>query len=158
MVGAEVKLSAGDPFNDQHSPGANRTAHQVGRLGVISAGCWAQQLAAACEGGLPSSVGEQSEMANADEPFGQDVKKKSAQELICGNRHDLVLAAVRIVAPAEGDAIVFKGHESMVGDGNAMRVASQIVEDMFGAAEGWLCVDDPVFLAELPEEVTEYVR
>ena len=151
-------MSAGDPFNDQHSSGANRTAHQVSRLRVISAGRWAQQLAAACEGGLPSSVGEQSEVANADQPFGHDVKKKSAQELICGNRHDLVLAAVRIVSPAEGDAMVLKGHKSMVGDGNAMRVASQIVEDMFGAAEGWLCVDDPVFLAEQPEEVTECVR
>ena len=41
------------------------------------------RLAAAGEGGLPSSVGEQSEVANADQPFGQDVKKKSAQELIC---------------------------------------------------------------------------
>jgi hypothetical protein len=29
----------------------------------------------------------------------------------------------------------------MVGDGNAMGVASEIVENMFGAAEGWLGVD-----------------
>ena len=118
-------MSAGDPFNDQHSSGANRTAHQVSRLRVISAGRWAQQLAAACEGGLPSSVGEQSEVANADQPFGHDVKKKSAQELICGNRHDLVLAAVRIVSPAEADAMVLKGHESMVGDSDAMSPAEK---------------------------------
>jgi hypothetical protein len=29
---------------------------------------------------------------------------------------------------------------------------------MFGAAEGWLCVDDPVLLAELPEQVAECDR
>ena len=30
----------------------------------------------------------------------------------------------------------------MVGDGYAMSVAGQVVENMFGAAEGWLGVDD----------------
>ena len=91
-------------------------------------------------------------MADADQAFGQHVKKKSAQELICGNGHNLVLAAVGIVSPAEGDAIVLEGHEAMVGDGDAMGVAGQVVENVFGAAEGWLGVDDPVLLAELPEE------
>ena len=43
----------------------------------------------------------------------------------------------------------------MVGDGDAMGVASQIVENLFGTAEGWFGVDDPVLLAKLPEEVAE---
>jgi len=43
----------------------------------------------------------------------------------------------------------------MVGDGDAMGVAGEVVEDMLGAAEGRLGVDDPVLLAELPEEVVE---
>jgi hypothetical protein len=30
-----------------------------------------------------SSVGEEAEVADADQAFGQNVKKKSAQELIC---------------------------------------------------------------------------
>jgi hypothetical protein len=63
-----------------------------------------------------------------------------------------------IVSPAEGDAIVLKGHETMVGDGYAMGVARQVVENMFGTAEGWLGVNDPVLWAELPEEVAEGVR
>ena len=105
-----------------------------------------------------STVSEQAEVADADQPFGQNVKKKSAQELICRNGHDLLLAAVSIVPPAEGDAIVLKGHESMVGDSDAMSVASQVLENMFGAAEGWLGIDHPVLLAELPEEVAECAR
>ena len=52
-----------------------------------------------------------------------------------GNRHDLVLAAVGIISPAKGDAVVFEGHEAMVGDGDAMGVASQVAENMVGAAE-----------------------
>ena len=68
---------------------------------MLCAGRRAKQLAATCEGGLPSSVCEQAEVADADQTFRQDVKKESAQELICGNGHNLLLAAVGIVSPAE---------------------------------------------------------
>jgi hypothetical protein len=54
---------------------------------VVLGGIWArnsaEQRAAACEGGLPSSVGEEAEVADADQSFGQNVKEKSAQKLIC---------------------------------------------------------------------------
>ena len=72
-----------------------------------------------------------------------------------GDGHDLLLAAVGIVSPAEGNAIVFEGHETMVGDGDAMSVAGQVVENVFGAAEGWLGVDHPVDAEQLPEEAGE---
>jgi len=72
-----------------------------------------------------------------------------------GNGHDLLLATVGIVSPTERDAIVFEGHEAMVRDGDAVSVAGQVVENVFGAAEGRLGVNDPVLLAELPEEVVE---
>jgi hypothetical protein len=32
-----------------------------------------------------------------------------------------------IISPAKGDAVVLEGHEAMVGDGDAMGVASQVV-------------------------------
>jgi hypothetical protein len=38
-----------------------------------------------------------------------------------------------------------------------MSVAGQVVENMFGAAEGWFGVNDPVLLAKLPEEVAECI-
>ena len=63
-----------------------------------------------------------------------------------------------IVSPAEGDAIIGEGHEAVVGKGDAMGVAGQVVENLFGTAEGWLGVDDPVLLPKLPEKVAEGVR
>jgi hypothetical protein len=51
--------------------------------GPIRAGRYAEQLAAARKCGFPSTVGKESEVADADQAFGQHVKKKSAQELIC---------------------------------------------------------------------------
>jgi hypothetical protein len=72
-------LSSGDPFDDQHGAGADG-ATQAGRLDV---GRHAEQFSAALERSTPSSVGKEAEVADADQTFGQDVKKKSAQERIC---------------------------------------------------------------------------
>jgi hypothetical protein len=102
-----------------------------------------------------AAVGEEAEVADADQAFGQNMDEKAAQELLGGNGHDLVLAAVSIVSPAEGDAMVLASHEAMVGDGDAMGIAGQVVENIFSTAEGWLGVNDPVLSAELPEEMVE---
>jgi hypothetical protein len=90
-------------------------------------------------------------VSDANQPFGQDVQQKSAQELIRRNSHELLLAAVGIVSPEEGDAVVLEGYEPMVGNRDAMGIAGQIVENVFGAAERWLGVDDPILLTELLE-------
>src|SRR5258705_3108400 len=60
-----------------------------------------------------------------------------------------------IILPEEGDAIVLEGHETMIGNGDAVGVARQVVENLFRTAEGWLGVDDPVLSAKLPKEVAE---
>ena len=54
--------------------------------------------------------------------------------------------------------MVFESYEAMVGDGDAMGIAGQVVENMFGTAEGRLGIDDPVLVAEFPEKVAEGLR
>jgi len=102
-------LSAGDPFDDQHGLHVQITLKQQ-----------------TCRVVPFALVGEQAEVADANQAFGQNVKKKSAQELICWNGYDLPFAAMGIVAPAEGDVIVREGHEPMVRDGHALGIASQL--------------------------------
>ena len=75
-------MSAGDPFDDQHGAGAGG-ATQAGWLERLDVGRHAEQFTAEFERNTPSSVGKEAEVADADQAFGQDVKKKSAQELIC---------------------------------------------------------------------------
>jgi hypothetical protein len=55
-----------------------------------------------------------------------------------------VLVVVRGVAPTKGNLLVGQGDESVVGDGDAMGVAAQILEHILGATEGWLGVDHPM--------------
>src|SRR5258708_7684390 len=99
--------------------------------------------------------GEEAEVGDADQAVGDTMDGKAGQKRVGGNGHDLVLAAVSIVSPAEGGAMVLESHEAMVGDGDAMGIAGQVVENMFSTAEGWLGVNDPVLSAELPEEMVE---
>ena len=40
----------------------------------------------------------------------------------------------------------------MVGDGDAVGVASQIMQHVLGAAEGWLGIDDPVLAIKRAQE------
>src|SRR6266550_6240034 len=69
------------------------------------------------------------------------------QELFVRKRHGAALAVVRIVLPAERDVGIGHLDETMVGDGDAMGVAGQIVQYVFRPAERLLCIDHP-FLAE----------
>ena len=94
-------------------------------------------------------------MSDANQPFWQNVDEEASQELMGGKGHDLLLAAVGIVSLEERDAIALKGHETMVGDGNAVGIAGKVVENVFGAPERWLGINHPVLLPELPDEVAE---
>ncbi len=83
-------------------------------------------------------------MPDTNQALGQDMDQEAPQELVCGESHDLLLAAASVVFPAEGNALSVEADEAMVGDGDAVRVAGEIVENMLGSAEGWLGIDDPL--------------
>jgi len=46
----------------------------------------------------------------------------------------------------------------MVGNGDAMGVTRQVVDNMVGAAEGWLGVYDPILPEQLAEKPGEAAR
>jgi hypothetical protein len=83
------------------------------------------------------------------------VDQESAQKLFCGNSHDLLFAAMRIILPSKRDSIILEGDESMVGDRDAMGIARQVVQNMLRTAERRLGVYDPVLPEKLPEKATE---
>ena len=97
-------------------------------------------------------------MADANQALRENVDEEASQKLVRRDRHDLLLAATSVVLPAEGDAIVLEGQEPMVGDSDTMRVAGQVVENMFRSAERWLGVDDPLLGKDLAQELPEAFR
>jgi len=72
------------------------------------------------------------------------MEKEAPQKLLGREGHLSLLIVVCIIFPAEGDLIVLEGHQTVVGDGNAMSIAGKITQHMMGTAEGALGIDDPV--------------
>ena len=71
-------------------------------------------------------------MPDPHEALGQDVEQETTDELLSIEVHDLLLVGVRGVAVAEGDAIVLDAQDTMVRDGDAMRVGAEVGEHSFG--------------------------
>jgi len=99
------------------------------------------------QGGAPS-VGKEAEVADADEALGEQVKEEATQKLIAQQRHHFLPIVVGRVTPAKGNLAVRQCDQAMVGDGDAMSIAAEILQDVLGSAEGWFGVDDPVFAEE----------
>ena len=62
---------------------------------------------------------------------------------------------MRVVLPAEGDLTVSKSLQPVIGDGNAMRVASQIMQHVLRTAERRLRVHHPVLTEQRAKERAE---
>ena len=72
-------------------------------------------------------------------------RKNSCEE---SEGHFALLAAMRVVLPAESDPVILEGHEAVIGDGDAMGVAGEITDDMLGSAERWFGIDHPVVVKQ----------
>src|ERR1035441_5578370 len=80
------------------------------------------------------------------------MEHEAPQELFGGYRHLALLAAVSVVFPAKCDVAVGHGQEPMIGDGDAVGVACQVVEHILRSAEGAFAVDDPLLTKERSQE------
>ena len=69
--------------------------------------------------------------------------------------HHFLLIVVGRVAPAEGDLFVGQRNQAMVGDGDAVGIAAEILQHVLGSAEGWFGVDDPIFAEERTQPGSE---
>ena len=88
----------------------------------------------------------------------QGVEQEAADELVGVEGHDLRLAVVAIVLPAEGDVIVGHGDQPRIGDGDAVGVATEIGQHLLRPAERRLCIDDPFDAPQVAEATSEAGR
>lgn len=95
------------------------------------------------------SVGEKAVVTDADEALGEDMEKKAADELQRLEDHGGLLVSLSVVFPAKGDTAVVEREQPLVGDGDPVGVAGEVLEHLLGAAEGRLGVDHPVFGVEV---------
>ena len=76
--------------------------------------------------------------------FRQNVQQITADKLLRVQSHTFNLVPVGIVAPAESDFTVLQRQNPVVGNGDAVRVPSEIIENLLSAAKGRFAVDHPI--------------
>ena len=89
-------------------------------------------------------------MADAHKAARQHMQQKPAQEFVGRNGHLALFVAVGVILPSKCDAVLGHGHETVVGNGHAVRIAGQILEHVFWSAKWWLRIDDPILPEQLP--------
>ena len=101
------------------------------------------------------AIGEKAEVTDAHEASGKHVQKEAPQELRRAQGHLAVFAAVGVILPAKGDALLVEGQQAMIGDRHAMGVATEIAQHLQGTTEGGLGIDDPVVTVQAADEFGE---
>ena len=100
---------------------------------------------------VAAAIGEEAIVADAVKAIRQSMQEKTTNELIGIKRHHFGFAILPIVLPGKAHPAVGKRDQPTVGDGDAMRIAAEISQHLFGPAEWRLGIDDPVGLSELSE-------
>ena len=112
------------------------------------------QRSAQCEQRAPISVGKEPKVTDLHKADWEHMHEETADELDGVNRQGFLRIAVSRIPPSECDVPTFTTHESAIGDGDSVRVASEILQNLFWPAEWAFGINDPSFLFQsLIEEI-----
>jgi hypothetical protein len=92
---------------------------------------------------LADTIGQESELADADQSGGKHVEQEAADELDRIQGHDLGSTAVTVVLPVKADTTIFQRSQAVIGNRHAVSVAGQILENTLRSAKGRLDVHNP---------------
>src|SRR5947208_1407181 len=90
--------------------------------------CHSQQLAAKFERLRSLEVGHKAEVPDADKALREHVQQEPANELFGSDGHRSLHVSMSIIRPTEGNVVAMKREQSMIGDGDAMRVTAEIAQ------------------------------
>jgi hypothetical protein len=97
-------------------------------------------------------------MADSDEALRQDVHQESTDEFDGRESHGALLITVSVVPPTKRDLFAVEGKQSMIGDGDAVRVTTEIAKNLLRAAKRGFRINDPFMLVELSDKSREALR
>ncbi len=99
-----------------------------------------------------TGVREKPRLPDAHETTRQDVLDEAAEKLHGGERHHAALIAMGVVLPPEGDVIPVEGDQSVIADGDPVRIATEVAQHGRSAPKRRLRADDPISREERIDE------
>ena len=97
-------------------------------------------------------------MPDAHEAARQHMQQEAPDQFVGVEHHGLDAMTLTTVAVGETDPPVTHVEDPVVRDGNAMRIAADIVQDVCRTCTGRLGVDDPLFSIELRAKLFDTLR
>jgi hypothetical protein len=88
-------------------------------------------------------VGHKAKVPDPDKAFRKHVHEEPADELPGRNGHHALNVSVSVVAPTERDIVAIECEQSMIGDGDAMGITTEVTQHLFGTTEGRFSVNNP---------------
>ena len=104
------------------------------------------------------AVAKKTVVTDALKTVRQDMEQEAANEVVGLQGHDFLPVVMAIIFPAKTDPAVVNTKQAVVGNGDTMGVAAQVVEDLFGTAEGRFGVNHPLGLAKRGQVLGESLR
>ena len=138
----DVEVSDAQP---ERLDGFGRHGRQCGPWRIQCGSCLSEFVAL-------GAIAQESIVADAHEALGQHVQEIAADELLSVERHHLATVAVGVVLVMEAHRLIIEADEAVVGERDAMGVATEILEHLLGTSEGAFGVDHPRLGVEIGEE------
>jgi hypothetical protein len=114
-----------------------------------------QQAPAYRQLGRPTAVASHPVMAHAQKPGGYNVSQEPSDARLRRHGHDCGSVAAAPLMPPTDHLPRPQGHQPVIAEGDSMRIAAQLREDVLCGDKGRLGRDDPGLLPQGREETLE---
>lgn len=109
-----------------------------------------EKLTTECKLAAAITISQKAEVTDLGETLGENVKQEAADELICFQSHGSDVVVFFAVFPLECDCAVLKCYQAVVGNGDPVCIAAEVVKDLSGSSEGRFCIDNPFMFPVSP--------
>lgn len=115
------------------------------RIGKFDGGRrYGEQLPTAGQFDHAIAIGQEAVMPDPLEPVWHDMQQEAANELMRIQAHHFLARFVTIILPMKAYLAINEIDQAVIGNGHPMRVATEVLEYLLGAAKRWLGVNVPL--------------
>lgn len=103
---------------------------------------------------VPAQVAEEAKVTDALESVWQDMDEKSPDELFGLQSHRLLPMVVAVIVPMKSHPAIVDVAQAVIGNGDTVGIAANVMEHFLGAGKRRLGVDHPFAVGELPRAIS----
>ena len=81
--------------------------------------------------------------------------KESTDELGGRDCHQTLLVTASVIPPTKRDVVAVEGNQTVIRDGDSVRVAPKVTQNLLGSAEGGLRLNNPVLTEQRSQKSRE---